>query len=98
MVTTNLSRADFRWVTTRESAEVVAAEVHQLASFTVRRDVTISWAEGSQAGVEFDFVYGGDERFVSLKPLWAAVRRLRDAGVWLEVYEHDVSVLRNIPS
>jgi hypothetical protein len=97
MVTANLSRPEHRWLTTAESADTVAGEIHQLAAFTVRRDVTISWRDGTRAGVEFSFVYGGDARLVNLQPLWAAVRRLRAAGVWLEVYDVDVSVLRNVP-
>lgn len=98
MAVTNQTRPEYRWITTADWADAVAEEVHQLTAFAVRRDVTISWNGGTRDGVEFSFVYGGDDRLVNLKPLWAAVERLRNAGAWLEVYDVSVGVLRNIPS
>ena len=96
-ITANRQADEQRWVTTAESADAVAAEIHTLTSFTTRRDVTISWADGARPGVEFVFAYDGDSMVVNLKPLWAAVNRLRDAGVWLEVFSHRVETLRNVP-
>ena len=78
------------------SVEAVAAEVHQLADFTVRRDVIVSWRDGSQPAVEFEFVYVPVRYFGAETPVWAAARRLRDAGVWLEVYENETLVVRDL--
>ena len=96
-ITANRAGQEHRWVTTAETADTVAAEIHTLASFTTRRDVTISWADGSRPGTEFVFVYQGDSMLVDMTPLWAAVNRLRDAGIWLEVFSHQVEPLRNVP-